>query len=88
MSLVCSARTTWVIRGFSGLYRLVCSILMRRENVVYEVIVAVEELSEMLGVIVFIYALLSYVSVHVQAVQLRFGEVKRGLRVQTEPSCL
>jgi hypothetical protein len=41
------------------------------ENMIYQIIVTIEEFLEMLGVIVFIYALLSYMSFNMKGVELK-----------------
>ena len=50
-------------------------------------ITAVEEFMEMLGIVVFLYALLSYLSLYIQEVQIHIGEARRPttLRASDEP---
>lgn len=48
------------------------------QTLTYEMLATVEELFEMMGVAIFIYALLSYLSVHVEEVCVHIGEGKSG----------
>jgi hypothetical protein len=48
------------------------------QNMRYQMIATVEELLEMLGIVVFIYALMSYMDTHVGEVQVHIGEEKPG----------
>jgi len=52
-----------------------------------KMITAVEEFMEMLGIVVFLYALLSYLSLYIQEVQVHIGEARRQttLRAIDEP---
>lgn len=43
----------------------------RVENIMYVILVTIEELLEMLGVIVFIHALLSYISKYIKGINLQ-----------------
>lgn len=43
------------------------------ENFTYHMIVTIEETLEMAGIILFIYALLNYISANIKEIQLRFG---------------
>jgi hypothetical protein len=43
-----------------------------QRNLIYGLMVSVEEILEMIGVIVFIYALLSYIGSHLENIDLRF----------------
>ncbi len=42
-----------------------------QRNLIYGLMVCVEEILEMVGVIVFIYALLSYIGSHLETIDLR-----------------
>lgn len=48
-----------------------------QRNVIYGLMVSVEEILEMVGVIVFIYALLSYIGSYLEDIDLRFKIVDR-----------
>ncbi len=43
------------------------------KNLTYHMIVTVEETLEMAGIILFVYALLDYISLNIKEIQLRFG---------------
>ena len=45
--------------------------LYSQENIIYKLLTTIEEFLEMLGIVVFIYALLSYITSHVKGVSLR-----------------
>ena len=49
------------------------------QNMAYALIVSIEEFLEMMGVVVFIYALLSYMSLQIKGVDLR-------IRIEEEAS--
>lgn len=51
-------------------------------NMTYAVLTTIEELCEMLGVVVFIYALMSYLSSHMREVQVRIGDDALGRRAE------
>jgi hypothetical protein len=52
-------------------------------NLTYALITAVEELFEMLGIVVFIYALLSYLRSQLQSLDIHIGISKTGVRVES-----
>ncbi len=48
--------------------------LYGQQNMTYALLAALEELLEMMGVVVFIYALMSYMSAHLKEVRLKIGD--------------
>ena len=44
-----------------------------KHNITYAILMTIEEFLEMLGIVVFIYALLSYMSSYMKGVSLRFN---------------
>ncbi|HEY9852256.1 MAG TPA: hypothetical protein V6D28_22470 [Leptolyngbyaceae cyanobacterium] len=60
--------------------------LYGEENIFYEIIVTIEECLEMLGIAIFLYALLSYLKLYIQQIRWDFNLTVNGKQIGETPS--